>query len=162
MDRASTSPDGAPSPAQAFVEDTDHAVKRLQSRARGFLSRNCLFSCQAAMDVHLEAMQEQQKSPQEHDLEHLDQLIGRSEQRDYQNELEASRASLTRRINDLETGRYYLDTASQKKVHPRTHTRQPSQPACAHASFAATQLSCSVETRRPAEISRCCASSWRS
>ena len=119
MDHASTSPDEATGQPDASVDDNDNAVRRLQSRARGFLSRNCLFSCQAAMDVHLETMREDQKSTHDHGLEQLDQLIGRSEQRDYQNELEASRISLTRRINDLERGRYYLDTASQKKVNLR-------------------------------------------
>ena len=88
----------------------------VQAVVRGFLRRNDLFNGEAAMTLHIAAMEEAEAAKKSMNFGELDKLIGRAEQRDYLAEVAAQRTSLSTKINELERGRYYLSAAKQKQV----------------------------------------------
>jgi hypothetical protein len=93
----------------------------VQARFRGILKRNDLYNGEAAMNVHLVVIEDQhekhrERLVEEYSFKDLDQLINRSDHRDYLNEVGATRKALQNKIRELEEYRYYLPAAQQRQV----------------------------------------------
>lgn len=113
-------------------ENDAKGLRQLQARIRGTISRSCLISSEAAIELHLEALQASDEVPESqgprasalptHEQQFktardMEKIVGvRAERRDYLVEVQSKQSLISRRIATLVAERYYLTPEKQRSV----------------------------------------------
>ena len=97
-------------------EEEEAAARKVQASIRGSQQRNTLAESEEALEIHLEALSSAEEAERYAEYHTLEQLVGKDEEREYLRELDRKKLFITRKIAELERGKYYKKSSEQRQV----------------------------------------------
>ena len=94
----------------------DRAATSLQAARRGQTQRSNILASEAAIDLHIDVLAGIGPHNEDSEWADIEASIGREEHREYLAELTQQKVELSKKIEELTKGRYYLPAADQRKV----------------------------------------------